>query len=219
MKLTRHGAFIGQDQVNRQHFKPWDYKTYDPRHDSKLLGLLFESLSAHLDGFIVGLPCRCCVGSAGFETVKRLTNSHTSWSNLLVNSNYPYFLEQVVPSIQESSRQVVLGVNKRSSLHLFAGNRPIHVPVPDNVFQDYESFFFSLDSALSCAEPDSIVLIGASTVAKIAIPKFYEIYPSMTFVDIGTTLNPLLGLDAGRDYLLSYWKGIPTEFGSRVCVW
>lgn len=219
MALTHNGAYIGKTKVNKQNFKPWDYKSYNATDDHALLELLIEAIQLKLDGYILGLPCRCCVGNEGFHSVLKLTKTHCSWANLLVNSNYPYFIEKIIPCIQNTGRQVVLAVNKRSSTLAFTSNRPIHVPVPDNVFQNYKSFFCSLESNLSKADDDAIVLIGASTIAKIAIPQFYQRYPSMTFIDIGTTLNPLLGLDAGRDYLISYWKGIPTEFGSRICIW
>jgi hypothetical protein len=54
---------------------------------------------------------------------------------------------------------------------------------------------------------DHVFLFSASSLSEILIHKLHQHNKKNTYVDIGTTLHPYLGLDPARDYLRSYWSG------------
>jgi hypothetical protein len=67
-----------------------------------------------------------------------------------------------------------------------------------------------------------LVLCSAASLSNIVVRKCFEKYPQHTFIDIGSSLNPVLDLDGwqySRGYLKQYWLGEANRYGDQVDVW
>ncbi|WP_320675945.1 hypothetical protein [Prochlorococcus sp. MIT 1300] len=218
--LAADGAKIAGKKVNLQKFASWDHKTFNPNTDHQIAKGLHNALKCRMKNYIIGLPCPCCCDPNKVAQIRRETNSIQSWANLLVNHNYKGFIETSLPLILD--RDVLIAINEHADITLFSTCPSVKwVPVPNGVLQKIDPFREKFLHECSLAKPGSLVLIGASAAAKILIHEGFKHFPWLSFIDIGTTLNPFLKLGLGRDYLNSYWKPktSPQGYGNRICIW
>ena len=62
-----------------------------------------------------------------------------------------------------------------------------------------------------------LFLLSAASLSEILIYKLFSKYPDNTYIDIGTTMHPILGLTVARDYLKAYWTGQSHPDMNKVC--
>lgn len=222
IELGKRGALIDGVKVNQQRFSRWDQKSFDPDRDRYIAAELPKTLHSTNPLYLLGLPCPCCCNIGDVERIRRESSAKQTWANLLVNGNYSYFIEEVFPRIQDKS--VMAAVNHHAKVDAFSSCKSFtHFRIPDNVIQRAQRVVEEFVDQCSVLEDRTVVLVGASVVAKIMIHKAFSIFPNLTFIDIGTTLNPLLGLGLGRDYLRGYWLGSTNRsfsaYSKRQCVW
>ena len=221
IELRADGASIGRRAVNRQNFHPWDHKDFNPDRDNYLVNSLKSVLNSKNPYYLLGLPCPCCCNPDHVSEIRAHSRNCTqTWANLLVNANYKPFIETTLPILQE--RRVMCAINYRGSTDLFSGQNPNKFNIPDNVIQMLPEVLEKFLNECSRLAPDTVVLVGASAAAKVMIHQAFDLYPRLSFIDIGTTLNPLLGLGMGRDYLRTYWKKSDHQnspYAHRVCIW
>lgn len=222
IELGERGALIDGVKVNQQRFSRWDQKSFDPDRDRYIAAELPKTLHSTNPLYLLGLPCPCCCNIGDVERIRRVSSANQTWANLLVNGNYKYFIEEVFPCIQD--KRVMAAVNHQAKVDAFSScNAFKHFKIPDNVIQKAPFIVDEFIDQCSVLEDRTVVLVGASVVAKIMIHKAFSMFPNLTFIDIGTTLNPLLGLGLGRDYLRGYWLGATNRsvspYARRQCVW
>ena len=194
----------------------------DFTHQSIVEGLQ-KALSHDSQNYILGLPCPCCSDPAAVEECRQQAKkSATSWANLLLNANYNHFIDIMLNLILE--RPVMAAVNYRCDISLF-NVCPMFkwFKIPDGVLQKAPTTCDRFLEACSKLPDHTVVLVSASAVAKIMIQKGNQYFPSLTFLHVGTTLNPLLKLGLGRDYLYNYWKpktaASQNGYGGQTCIW
>ena len=222
IELNERGAMIDGVAVNQQRFSKWDQKSFSPERDRYIATELPNILHSTNPLYLLGLPCPCCCNISDVEQIRKISSSNQTWANLLVNGNYSYFIESVFPSIQ--SKRVMAAVNHLATIDVFSSCQSFtHFRIPDNVIQRAPSVVEEFIDQCSILHDGTVVLVGASVVAKIMIHKAFMLYPNLSFIDVGTTLNPLLGLGLGRDYLRGYWLGSSNRafsaYAKRQCVW
>jgi len=67
---------------------------------------------------------------------------------------------------------------------------------------------------------DHVFLFSASSFSALAIHKLFDKYPENTYINIGTTLNPMMGMPVDRIYLKGYWKKDPAARTiGKTCIW
>jgi hypothetical protein len=67
-----------------------------------------------------------------------------------------------------------------------------------------------------------LILCSAASLSNFITYACYKESKENTFLDIGSCLNPLLGLEGWkytRGYLTSYWMNSNSPFGRQVDVW
>jgi hypothetical protein len=220
IELMPTGALVEGRRVNFQKFKSWDEKSFDPNRDRSILMGLMHVISYSSDNFLIGLPCPCCTTREIACDYQRRVPGIQTWANLLINHNYPFFIQAILPALQD--RQIFPVVNISANYQSLFGNLAFDkLSVPNNVLQVYDEFENSFLDHCSRLDNSSVVLVGASAAAKILIMRGNMLFPKLTFIDIGTGLNPLLGLGTGRFYLDIYWKH-PLSYGqifNKHCAW
>lgn len=220
IQLSSSGGYIDGKKVNNQSFLPWDQKSFDPKNDTSIIKDLWYALQQDSNNYLLGLPCPCCASPHDVDFLRKNSRSSTTWANLLLNANYGHFIETTLPKILV--RPIHTALNHVADLSLFSmAPETSSTQIPDNVLQHMDHVEQQFFNDCSYLVNDTVVLVGASAAAKILIAKGNKIYPNLTFIDVGTTLNPLIRLGLGRDYLASYWKkNSPTSaYANRVCIW
>ena len=69
---------------------------------------------------------------------------------------------------------------------------------------------------------DALFLFSAATLSNFLCYELFKDFESNKYLDIGSTLGPLLGLEGwknSRSYLLSYWYGHPGHHIDQVDRW
>ena len=67
-----------------------------------------------------------------------------------------------------------------------------------------------------------LFLFSAASLSNILIYELYKEFPNNTYMDIGSTLNPMLDLNGwmgSRGYLKGYWLKEPQPNYFKYCVW
>ena len=69
---------------------------------------------------------------------------------------------------------------------------------------------------------DCLFLFSAASLSNLLIYELYKEFPNNTYMDIGSTLNPMVGLDGwkgSRGYLRGYWLNEPNPYFFDDCEW
>lgn len=179
-----------------------DNKSFVPDRDAILRADLMESARYHSEGFYKGVPASSNKAVVDRDYMIQLNGGRTDWltfSDLFINENYLRFLEDLLPLFLANPNVFFLG-NFRANLSEMS-EKWTHVPLQDNAFPDYEVVLPGLLKKFSSLEADSVILSSASSLSNILGHKLHEIRPDISFIDVGTSLNPFVGLgEATRAY-------------------
>lgn len=202
-------------------FSEIDHKEFDPNEHGWLNNLLMDAYKWKQDNYFVGLSCPCCVGKDNNEWMKSLRNHDeetTTWANLFVNSNYPLFLQHVVPLLK--NRNIYMVVNETADL----SGLPFEVKndwrvgknamVNDIHLRD-EMYDYIHDMGIN----DGVFLFSASSLSNLLIHHLFMDFPENTFIDIGTTLHKQMGMPIQRNYLKGYWLNSGNTEIHKRCMW
>jgi hypothetical protein len=139
--------------------------------------------------------------------------SHLTWACIFVNSNYRAFLDEFLPLFRE--QRVILVAHSKAD----PGRLPFHVHSFFGVGRNAWLSDYALADQLAARMRDGeypggcIFLIAAGPFANILVHKLHCTNPRNTYIDIGSTLDVLLGLGATRRYLRN------PKTALRVCIW
>jgi hypothetical protein len=178
----------------------FDNRPDDPKYALPRV-LLEEAFVYHSSGYYLGIPCPCCSAPATFNKVRRMSGQkeeNLTWANIFVNSNYSFYVERFLPAIAE--RKVVLISHRDTDLSQLFFKPLAHYRVPPNAWlkQDTTCKLMSDFSDKS----GYIFLFAAGPYSNIAIYEMYRVNKNNTYIDVGSTLDAMLGLKPTRKYLL-----------------
>ena len=201
LEITRTHIRIG-DQVSPHSLPPYDIKDFVPERDSKIRADLVLSAEHRACRYFKGVPASHNSAEADRDLMVKLNgglDAYLTFADLLINSNYRVFLRDFVPALRERCDVYVLG-NFRMNPQLVEPTWRL-LPVPDNFFRDYDAVKANLKSDILSLAPDAVLLSSASTLSNIAGYIVDIERPDLTFIDIGTSLHGMMGLDSStRDY-------------------
>lgn len=210
------------DNITPGPYQKEDFKHYNPSEHQFFRNKLLESFRFRKKNYYKGISCRCCVGDSGVQDQlvflsEGLNDEFLTWSNLMVNSNYPRFISNFYPEFY--NYEVVIVCNEAANL----SNMPFVVKdfrVGYNAFVNNYGLIEEIKRWISDNNiRNKLFLFSASAFSKMAIHQLYDFSGSNTYIDIGTTLNPLMKLRLDRSYLRSYWLGSNEQDINRVCIW
>lgn len=206
-------AVIKNKQINNREF--W----FDPSSllDSMKRDKLIESFKFQNPNYYVGISCPCC---QGIDTHKEMmsyskqTDEKLTWANLWVNSNYPYFVENIIPLFSE--RPVVLFCNKNGQIDNLPFKPVMIFPIDNNAWE--KNWSLIEDSKLIFSDPkwtDCIVLFCCGPFGNILAHELTKHNDKNTYLDIGSTLNPWL---KSAGFERHYYMG-DNVFSRMTCKW
>lgn len=179
-----------------------DNKSFVPERDVVLRADLLSSARYTSEGYFKGVPASSNNANIDRDYMIQQNGGRIdglTFSDLFINENYLRFLEDILPIFLANSNVLFLA-NFRADLSNFSDNwTPL--PLQDNVFPIYEELLPKLLMKLSSVATGSMILSSASSLSNILGHKLHEIRPDISFVDVGTSLNPFVGLgEATRAY-------------------
>lgn len=218
--LSEEGTFCN-DHDYEVVYPPRDYKEFHPETDSFYRDKLVEAFKHTAPEYYKGITCRCCGGDENFDWQVEFMGEgdhNLSWANLWVNANYKYFVDDLLPILQD--RKVVLVSHEDADLARAPVNLVKHFPVGRNCLVDNYSLVEEMKEYITENEiKNHIFLFAAASLSNILCHQLSVHAPKNTYIDVGTTLHAHLGFELQRAYLKGYWLRQPNEFSEKVCTW
>jgi hypothetical protein len=214
----------------QEHQGSWgkeEHKSFDPEKNQDLRQYLLKSYTHEQKNYFKGICTRQDVGDDDWEW--QFSNglskdeNNLTFSNLLINGNYIYFMTEMVPAIQKQDYKVVYVCNENADLEKFPFKLVKDFRVGSNCHIEGQH----LISEMKCwveenSIADHLFLFSAASLSNLLIYELYKSFPNNTYMDIGSTLNPMLGLDGwkgSRGYLRGYWLNEMNPYYFQICEW
>jgi hypothetical protein len=179
----------------------YDYKSFDPERDVELRERVLASATFRDPSYIKGIPTRHNKSIKDRDLMIGLNGGldNLTFSDLLVNANYRRFLQEFVPLLQRISNLYVISNFRTRLEHI--NNQWQLLPLPDDAFNSFSTLVTEIVEILEQAPEHCFVLSSASSLSNIIGHEIRRKRPDITFIDIGTAMHPIFGLeDAKRDY-------------------
>jgi hypothetical protein len=155
---------------------------------------LLESIKFQHPQYFVGIMCPKVFGIDSHRKMKEISGQseeHLTWADIFVNSNYKFFVENIVPLFSE--RPVVLFCNKNGKTDNLPFKPVMIFPVENNAWE--ENWSLIQDAKTIFNDPkwvNCIVLFCCGPFGNILAYELTKVNPNNTYLDIGSTLNPWL---------------------------
>jgi len=194
----------------------YDSKNFDPKIHSEFRDHLITSFLHDQKNYFKGISCKCCVGELNFNwQIENLggDSDDLTWANLLVNSNYPLFMTQFYPEIQNRGAYVICN-EMANLLHLDWIKKDFRIG--NNAFSDL-SLIKTLKTFIKNNQIENqVFLFSASSFSNIAQYELFKEFPNNTYIDIGTTLSYEFKIPSKREYLDQYYNN---QLVTGNCIW
>lgn len=206
-------AVMQNHKINNKEF--W----FDPDDEQDKLRrkLLLDSFKYKNKNYYVGISCPCCQGIDTFNEMKNESNQddeHLTWANLWVNSNYKYYVENIIPLFKE--RNVVLFCNKKAKIYNLPFKPWITFTVENNAWGDSFSVLEEAKFMVSHnGVTDALFLFCCGPFGNILAHQLTVYNQSNTYLDVGSTLNPWL---KSEKFKRLYYCG-NNAFSNLICTW
>ena len=155
--------------------------------------------------YFVGVTCVNVFGLKTHKEMKGLSGQnedHLTWADIWVNSNYRYYVDNIVPLY--NTRPVILVCNENAKTDNLPFTPYITVPVKNNAWKaDWDLVQELTWLVREKAFKNMIFLFCCGPFGNILCHRLTEANENNTYLDIGSTLNPFLqsaGFD--RDYYM-----------------
>lgn len=205
IKLGNFLIKIGKQYTGIKKFPKYDHKTFDPIKHKGFLNKLIESFTYRSNEYYVGINCKCCVGEKNyawqFSTHLKEDHDNLTWSNVLLNANYPLFRTEFLPIIQKRGANIICNVNADLS----------GLEWVKKDFRIENNAFFNLKPIQSIKKyiesnkiKHEVFLFSASAFSNVAQYELAKAYPENTYIDIGTTLSEEFKIPTLREYIVDF---------------
>lgn len=179
---------------------------------------MIDSFKFQHESYYVGVSCPCCIGGPPvhdwMKSQSGQTGDHLTWANIFVNANYKYYLNNMVP--EYGKRQVILISNSDSNLENLPFDISKHFMIGKNAWVENHNLIQEIKDYITSENiKNTLFLFCAGPFGNILVHQLFEFSQDNTYIDIGSTLNPLL---LGNDGLnRGYLRG--SESITKFCTW
>lgn len=213
LKLASDHCIIGDAKKNNPYLEE-DRKHFDPNLHQFYREKLMEAYKFKKENYFVGLSCRCCVGEADFKQMLEWYDGDTesdylTWSNLFLNGNYDLFIKEFLPEF--SKKDIVYIVNENADLSGLPFEVKKDFRVGKNcIINDYGLIETIKNWIDENNIKNHVFLFSASSLSNFMVHQLFEYNDENTYMDIGTTLNPYIGMEGRRGY---------HTYNKKICIW
>lgn len=221
LKLADNHVIMG-DKTYGFGYSADDHKHYDPSEHGFLKDALIEAYKYKAENYFVGGICDgCTCASAEFapwmHNLYGSVDKNLTSANLLVNSNYPLFISNFVPALKD--RKLVFVCSKNANLEKSDFSYVKDFRVGKNcIVNDHHLIKEIKDWITENNIENHVFLFSASSLSEVLIHELYKENSNNTYIDVGTTLHPFIGLDIQRDYLRAYYANFPHPDLMKSCI-
>lgn len=217
--LSRYGdgefsIIIGQP-INILNKANGEFKYVPNSDDEKYRENLIKSFKYQHKNYYVGIGCPCCIGVDNFNRMRdesEQPEDQLTWANIFVNNNYLNFQENFIPEL--GNHKTVLIANKKAKLDKLPFKPAKQFFVGSNAWKDDYTLIERIKNYIHQEKIRNYVfLIAAGPLANILVYQLHMFEKNNIYLDIGSTLDPYLGLGRHRGYL----RGANTL--KKVCIW
>jgi hypothetical protein len=229
MKVVLHDTgFICGDDVGHGRYPAEEKKDVDPAKHPHVITKLHECLRAKKKNYFKALAtnedndvCKDDNILLYQQNICEGDEEHQTFANLFINANYPRFMNEIVPILKD--KEVVLVCNKKADISRLGFNVVKRFDVGSNCIVND----FDLPSKINQWIKDNevknkVFLISASTLTNFIAHDCFAEHPDNTYIDIGSSLNPWMGLEGwmySRAYLQHWILGSHNKYGLQVDTW
>jgi hypothetical protein len=179
---------------------------------------MIDSFRFQHESYYVGVSCPCCIGGPPVHSWMKAQSgqheNHLTWANIFVNANYNYYLNNMVP--EYSQRKIVLISNSDSNLENLPFEIEKHFMIGKNAWVDNHALIEEIKNYIITKKvEDTLFLFCAGPFGNILVHQLFEFNQNNTYIDIGSTLNPLLLGDEGLNR--GYLRG--SDSITKFCTW
>lgn len=208
---------LGPNPQQHSYQNSEDFKHFDPNQHNFFKDMLFEAFKFNHPNYYIGICAPPGYDDNTFFWMKKESEKdeeHLTWANLFVNSNYKRFREEFVPELKNN--KIIITCNEKSNLDLLPFSVVKDFRVGQNcIINNINLVDTIIDYVKENKIKNHVFLFAASSLGNIMINKLTNFEPENTYIDVGSTLNPLLGLSIDRGYLCAYegvlWRGSDTS--------
>ena len=219
LKLDHNLIQMG-DKIQSGPYKKDDFKHFDPKNHQSFQKHLVKAFKYKTKNYYKGISCSCCVGKENFNWQIKLhegDDDSLTWANLWVNSNYPKFIQEILPLLYSKNC-------------VFVGNKNANIDKLPFIKKDFRVGYNAMVNDISVIDDinkwvkennikNHIFLFSASTFSNLAIYKLFKNNKNNTFIDIGTCLSPMIDMPTERDYLQGFWSYRGSNSLNLTCKW
>jgi hypothetical protein len=164
---------------------------------------LLDAFKYNNPRYFVGITCTSVFGVETHRLMKNLCmlpEERLTWADIWVNSNYRYFVENIIPTLK--NRTVVLICNKAGKIENLPFVPYIVFPVENNAWEYNWNYIEEIKYAMHGFDSENCVfLFCCGPFGNILAYELTKFAPNNTYLDIGSTLNPWLQSEVfKRDY-------------------
>ncbi len=224
MEIIRNERlFIGKGHISwskgevSYSYPDFDYKDFSPKRDIKLRGDLIASAIYKNKFYFKGIPTahNNALNDRNLMIEFNGGSENLTFADLLINENFLKFRKQLI-SIFSSYSSVYFFGNYRANPGLVNNNWKL-VPLQDNFFSNYEKVLEVSLVALGGTPKNSLILSSASSLTNILGHQLHESRPDLTFLDIGTSMHDLVGMESGiREYHVLLARNTPRNLARKI---
>jgi len=209
--------FRGKRFVNQ--FPEFDQKRFEPGRGQDVRSDLLASAMFRDHAYFKGIPTRHNNALIDREFMLRLNGGFTeqmTFSDLFLNSNFIRSRSSFFPLLATCYDDLLVVGNWRCELKGYLAKGCL-IQIPDDFFSTYQQTLGSVLGALRDAPDSALILSSASSLSNVLGYRLRQSRPDLTFLDIGTVLNDLMGLPLGTR---AYHKLInPRTLRERFAAW
>jgi hypothetical protein len=192
---------------------------YDPEDQSKvnIWSMLWEAYRYIADGYFIGISCPCCGGEdLHFDMIKASGRTDfqlpdVTYSNVFVNKNYDH-VEHLIALFKAYPTYIVASSDITANK---LGSNWMYYPVGKSAFNQYEYIRNQLIPLVENVNHEHrLFLFACGPLGSVMPSILHKINPRHTYIDIGSILDPFVGLGATRSYHDSEHRN-----RQKTCVW
>lgn len=171
--------------------------------------------------YLYGISCTCCdkVNHEFLLNSVRAPPENLTYSNIWVNANYSRFNEQFIPALKASKKSIILCSGSKARVSDLKQFIPVvdFIPIPGNCITYWEKYREQIRGLLDLKATQyrgAIFLFAAGPLSEILIHEMWLANQQNVYLDIGSTLDPLMFGRNSRGYHKS-----GHVFSQRQCIW
>lgn len=205
LTLSDSGVIWSRGESTFQ-YPAYDHKDFDPERDKSLMAALTSSAKHKAPEYFKGISSAHNGDTDATRLMIELNGGserNLTFSDLWINSNYKYFLDQALPVLK--ARPVTFIANFRTKPEKISDLWSL-ISIPDGAFQNYAQLVARIIEQIKLLPHGTVVLSSASSISNLIGHQISLLRIDVTFIDIGTALHEQLGLTDSRRLYISQVK-------------